>query len=72
MNDGLEVTESRTPTHEQYANLVTLRVSPDGPDTPPNLLAATITWGEPQVVRVDRYATDFSPRGPNESGATTT
>ncbi|MEO7002993.1 MAG: phosphoglycerate dehydrogenase [Ktedonobacterales bacterium] len=60
---GLEVTESRTPTHEQYTNLVTLRVSPDGPDTPPNLLAATITWGEPQVVRVDRYATDFSPRG---------
>src|SRR5579884_123510 len=60
---GLEVTESRSTTHEQYTNLVTLRVSPDGPETPINELAATITWGEERVVRVDRYATDFTPQG---------
>jgi D-3-phosphoglycerate dehydrogenase len=60
---GLEVTESRSTTAEQYANLVTLRVSADGPETPPSVLSATITWGEERVVRVDRYATDFVPRG---------
>jgi len=60
---GLEVLESRSTTHEQYTNLVTLRVSPDGPETPLNELAATITWGEERVVRVDRYATDFIPSG---------
>jgi len=60
---GLEVAESRSTTTEQYANLVTLRVSADGPETPPSVLSATITWGEEHVVRVDRYATDFVPRG---------
>ncbi len=60
---GLELTESRSTTHEQYANLVTLRVHPDGPATPVSELAATITWGDERVVRVDRYVTDFAPRG---------
>ena len=60
---GLEVVESRTTSAEQYANLVTLRVSPDGPDAAPNLLAATITWGQERVVRVDQFATDFEPDG---------
>jgi D-3-phosphoglycerate dehydrogenase len=61
---GLEVTESRSPSHEQYANLVTVRVAGDGADAAgDNLLAATIAWGEERVVRVDRYATDFEPRG---------
>jgi D-3-phosphoglycerate dehydrogenase len=60
---GLEVTESRSTAHEQYTNLVTLRVHPDGPETPVHELAATITWGEERVVRVDRYATDFVPSG---------
>ncbi len=60
---GLEVAESRSTTAEQYANLVTLRVSPDGAEIPPSVLSATITWGEERVVRVDRYATDFVPRG---------
>jgi D-3-phosphoglycerate dehydrogenase len=59
---GLEVMESRSTTHEQYASLVTLRVSPDG-DENETVLAGTITWGEPRIVRVDRYATDFTPRG---------
>jgi D-3-phosphoglycerate dehydrogenase len=59
---GLEVAESRSPSHEQYINLVTLRVRPDGAATP-NQLAATITWGEERVVRVDQYATDFVPEG---------
>ncbi len=60
---GLEVTESRSTTHAQYANLVTLSVSPDGAAVPSNVLAATITWGEERIVRVDQYATDFVPRG---------
>lgn len=59
---GLEVTESRSTSTEQYTNLVTLRVAVAGSDTP-NVLAATITWGEERVVRVDRYMTDFVPRG---------
>jgi D-3-phosphoglycerate dehydrogenase / 2-oxoglutarate reductase len=60
---GLEIAEARSPTAEQYANLVTLRVSPDGAAGEPHLLAATIAWGEERVVRVDHYATDFAPRG---------
>jgi D-3-phosphoglycerate dehydrogenase len=60
---GLEVTESRSTAHEQYANLVMLRVRPDGPETPLNELAATITWGEERIVRVDRFVTDFTPSG---------
>lgn len=59
---GLEVTESRSASKEQYTNLVTLRVGVAGSDTP-NVLAATITWGEERVVRVDHYTTDFVPRG---------
>ncbi len=65
---GLEITESRRTTHEQYANLVTLRVR-DGESGSgvagggDGQLAATITWGEERVVRVDRYATDFVPQG---------
>lgn len=60
---GLEVAESRSTTVEQYANLVTLRVSADGDDGPVRVLAATRAWGEERVVRVDRYATDFAPQG---------
>ncbi|HLY29885.1 MAG TPA: phosphoglycerate dehydrogenase, partial [Ktedonobacterales bacterium] len=73
---GLEVVESRSTSPHQYTNLVTVRVSPDGHDhqddvdtfgqesyDQPHQLSATITWGEEHVVRVDRYATDFTPRG---------
>lgn len=60
---GLEVVESRCSSADQYTNLVTLRVAPDGPDIPLNLLAATITWGQERIVRVDRFATDFVPAG---------
>ena len=59
---GLDVTESRSTSTEQYSNLVTLRVAVPGSDTP-NVLAATITWGEERIVRVDRYTTDFVPQG---------
>jgi D-3-phosphoglycerate dehydrogenase len=59
---GLEITESRSTTQEQYTNLVTLRVSPDGPEAVREL-AATITWGEERIVRVDHYLTDFVPAG---------
>lgn len=60
---GLEVSESRNTAVEQYANLVTVRVSADGADAPTGVLAATFAWGEERVVRLDRYATDFAPRG---------
>ncbi len=63
---GLEVTESRSTTHEQYTNLVTVRVSPDGADdaaTEDDILAGTVAWGEERLVRVDRYLTDIVPRG---------
>ncbi len=60
---GLDVTESRSTTAEQYANLVTIRVSANGDDKPAGILAATRAWGEERIVRVDRYATDFTPRG---------
>jgi D-3-phosphoglycerate dehydrogenase len=59
---GLVVTERRTPAHAQYANLVTLEVRPDGADRL-DILAATITWAEERVVRVDDYLTDFVPAG---------
>jgi D-3-phosphoglycerate dehydrogenase len=59
---GLEIIETRSITQEQYRNLVTLRVSADGPEAASEL-AATITWGEERIVRVDRYVTDFVPAG---------
>ncbi|HEX8981315.1 MAG TPA: phosphoglycerate dehydrogenase [Ktedonobacterales bacterium] len=60
---GLEVTESRSTTHEQFANLVTVSVNPDGDSAEKHILAATVAWGEERVVQVDRYLTDFAPRG---------
>jgi D-3-phosphoglycerate dehydrogenase len=60
---GLEIVESRSTTPEQYVNLVTLSVPADGDTRPVYQLAATITWGEERVVRVDEYATDFVPSG---------
>jgi D-3-phosphoglycerate dehydrogenase / 2-oxoglutarate reductase len=69
---GLELAENRSTSAEQYANLVTLRVAPDGieaadgaetPSNEPNELSATLTWGAERVVRVDQYATDFEPSG---------
>jgi D-3-phosphoglycerate dehydrogenase len=62
---GMVVVESRSTTHEQYANLVTVRVSPDGDDgeAEQRILAGTVAWGEERIVRVDRYLTDFAPRG---------
>ena len=59
---GLIVTERRTPAHAQYSNLVTLEAPEDGSQHV-NTLAATITWGEERVVRVDDYLTDFVPSG---------
>jgi D-3-phosphoglycerate dehydrogenase len=60
---GLELVESRSTAQEQYANLVTIRVLADGPETPASILSATIMWNTERVVRVDRYATDFAPQG---------
>jgi D-3-phosphoglycerate dehydrogenase len=62
---GLELVESRSTVAEQYANLVALRVLPDGAEQgdAAHHLAATIAWGEERIVRVDQYATDFVPAG---------
>ena len=59
---GLLVTERRTPAHAQYSSLVTLE-APGDESGHVNTLAATITWGEERVVRVDDYLTDFVPAG---------
>jgi D-3-phosphoglycerate dehydrogenase len=56
---GLEVSERTSTAPEHYANLVTLRVQ-DGQE---HSLAGTITWDEERIVRVDDYATDFTPSG---------
>jgi D-3-phosphoglycerate dehydrogenase / 2-oxoglutarate reductase len=69
---GLELAESRSTSAEQYANLISLRVLPDGVEeteeaetaaSEPYELSATIAWGGERVVRVDQYATDFEPSG---------
>jgi D-3-phosphoglycerate dehydrogenase len=57
---GLEVAERSTTEPEQYANLVTVRVTPNGEE---HVLAGTIMWGDERIVRVDKYATDFGPQG---------
>ena len=59
---GLEIFESRSTAAGQYTNLVEVKVQPEG-TLPPQRLAATVTWGEERVVRVDQYATDFTPHG---------
>ena len=58
---------------------MTLRVRPDGAERPrsnaasvPYQLAATITWGEERIVRVDHYVTDFVPTGHILFAATST
>ena len=59
---GLDIVESRSINAEQYANLVEIKVAAESGKAA-GTLAATITWGEERVVRVDQYATDFVPRG---------
>lgn len=71
---GLEITEHKSTTPEQFANLVTLRVhsngyassfagKPGSGDEHVDVLSGTVMHGEPRIVRVGRYWTEFVPEG---------
>ncbi len=72
---GLEIIERKSTTPEQFANLITLQVSnsngyassfvgkPGSGDEHVDVLSGTIMHGEPRVVRVGRYWTEFVPEG---------
>ncbi|MBE3559740.1 MAG: phosphoglycerate dehydrogenase [Ktedonobacteraceae bacterium] len=72
---GLEIVEQKSTTPEQFANLVTLRVpnvngylsslagKPGSGDEHIDVLSGTIMHGEPRIVRVGRYWTEFVPEG---------
>jgi D-3-phosphoglycerate dehydrogenase len=73
---GLEITEQKTPTSSEFANLVTLRTldvngraSFAGKDEAEaeservEMLSGTVMHGEPRIVRVGRYWTEFVPEG---------
>ncbi len=57
---GIEITERKSNSPQQYANLITLR-GLDGSDE--QILSGAVTWGQERVVRVDGYTTDFAPSG---------
>ncbi|MDQ2715447.1 MAG: phosphoglycerate dehydrogenase [Chloroflexota bacterium] len=72
---GLEITEQKSPTPSEFANLVTLRVldgngrvssfagKPGSGDEHVEILSGTVMHGEPRIVRVGRYWTEFIPAG---------
>jgi D-3-phosphoglycerate dehydrogenase len=72
---GLDITEQKSTTPEQFANLVTLRVlnangyassfagKPGSGDEHVEVLSGTVMHGEPRIVRVGRYWTEFEPEG---------
>ncbi|MBO0796575.1 MAG: phosphoglycerate dehydrogenase, partial [Ktedonobacteraceae bacterium] len=72
---GLEIVERKSTTPEQFANLVTLRVpnangypssfagKPGSGDETVEVLSGTVLHGEPRIVRVGRYWTEFEPEG---------
>jgi D-3-phosphoglycerate dehydrogenase len=72
---GLEIIERKSTTPEQFANLITLQVynsngyassftgKPGSGDEHVDVLSGTIMHGEPRVVRVGRYWTEFVPEG---------
>jgi D-3-phosphoglycerate dehydrogenase len=72
---GLEITEHKSTTPEEFANLVTLRVlhangysssfagKPGSGDEHIEVLSGTVMHEEPRVVRVGRYWTEFVPEG---------
>ncbi len=72
---GLEIVEQKSPTPAEFANLITLRVAgangnassfagkPGSGDEHVDTLAGTVMHGEPRVVRVGRYWTEFVPEG---------
>ncbi len=72
---GLEITEQKSSTPSEFANLVTLRVlianghaasfagKPGSGDEHVEVLSGTVMRGEPRIVRVGRYWTEFVPEG---------
>ncbi len=72
---GLEIVEQKSPTPAEFANLVTLRVAgengnassfagkPGSGDEHVDILSGTVMHGEPRVVRIGRYWTEFVPEG---------
>ncbi len=75
---GLEIIEQKSTTPSEFANLVTLRVlhstdysssaskqdaTHEQSDEPIEVLSGTVIHGEPRVVRVGRYGTEFVPEG---------
>ncbi|HEU5227380.1 MAG TPA: phosphoglycerate dehydrogenase [Ktedonobacteraceae bacterium] len=72
---GLEITELKSTTPTEFANLVTLRVPnsngytssfagrPGSGDEHVDVLSGTVMHDEPRIVRVGRYWTEFVPEG---------
>ncbi|HEY7414811.1 MAG TPA: phosphoglycerate dehydrogenase [Ktedonobacteraceae bacterium] len=72
---GLEIVERKSTTPEQFANLITLHVlqsngyassfagKPGSGDEHVDVLSGTVMHGEPRIVRVGRYWTEFVPEG---------
>ncbi len=70
---GLEIIEQKSTTSTEFANLVTLRVltengytssfagKPGSGDEYVDVLGGTVMRGEPRIVRVGRYWTEFVP-----------
>jgi D-3-phosphoglycerate dehydrogenase / 2-oxoglutarate reductase len=72
---GLEIVEQKSPVSTEFANLVTLRLlsanghassfagKPGSGDERVEVLNGTVMHGEPRVVGVGRYWTEFVPEG---------
>jgi D-3-phosphoglycerate dehydrogenase len=72
---GLEIVEQKRPVSTEFANLVTLRLlsangyassfagKPGSGDERVEVLSGTVMHGEPRVVCVGRYWTEFVPEG---------
>ena len=72
---GLEIIEQKSSTPSEFANLVTLRMlsanghsssfagKPGSGDEQVEVLSGTVMRGEPRIVRVGRYWTEFVPEG---------
>lgn len=72
---GLEITEQKSTTPTEFANLVTLRMPntngytssfagrPGSGDEHVEVLGGTVMQGEPRIVQVGRYWTEFVPEG---------
>src|SRR5579883_3368012 len=72
---GLEITEQKSTVSTEFTNLVTLHIAdsnghvsslagkPGSGDEYVDRLSGTVIYGEPRVVRVGRYWTEFVPEG---------